>query len=250
MIDSPFLFTLTLFLEGARSKLKAGEYLFKQNASLQDVIDTIVSGKAILHSLTIPEGLTSQQIVERLRESDLLAGDIREIPREGALLPETYKFQRGDSRDKLLQKMAHDQKALLDEIWRRRATDLPLSSPYELVTLASIVEKETGKADERPRVAAVFINRLRKHMRLQSDPTIVYGLVGGQGPLGRPADAHRHRHRLGLQHLCHRRTAAGPHRQSRPRRARSRRQSVAHAGPVFRRRRHRRPCVFRQPRLA
>ena len=186
VIDSPFLFTLTLFLEGARSKLKAGEYLFKQNASLQDVIDTIVSGKAILHSLTIPEGLTSQQIVERLRDSDLLAGDIREIPREGALLPETYKFQRGDSRDKLLQKMVHDQKALLDEIWRRRATDLPISSPYEMVTLASIVEKETGKADERPRVAAVFINRLRKHMRLQSDPTIVYGLVGGQGPLGRP----------------------------------------------------------------
>jgi UPF0755 protein len=186
VIDSPFLFTLTLFIEGARSKLKAGEYLFKQNASLQEVIDTIVSGKAILHSFTIPEGLTSQQIVERLRESDILAGDIRDIPREGALLPETYKFQRGDSRDKLLQKMVHDQKALLDEIWRRRASDLPLSSPYELVTLASIVEKETGKADERPRVAAVFINRLRKHMRLQSDPTIIYGLVGGQGPLGRP----------------------------------------------------------------
>lgn len=186
VIDSPFLFTLTLFVEGARSKLKAGEYLFKQNASLQEVIDTIVSGKAILHSLTIPEGLTSQQIVERLRESDILAGDIRDIPREGALLPETYKFQRGDSRDKLLQKMVHDQKALLDEIWRRRASDLPLSSPYELVTLASIVEKETGKADERPRVASVFINRLRKHMRLQSDPTIIYGLVGGQGPLGRP----------------------------------------------------------------
>jgi UPF0755 protein len=186
VIDSPFLFTLTLFVEGARSKLKAGEYLFKQNASLQEVIDTIVSGKAILHSLTIPEGLTSQQIVERLRDSEFLVGDIRDIPREGALLPETYKFQRGNSRDKLLQQMVHDQKALLDDIWRRRASDLPLSSPYELVTLASIVEKETGKADERPRVASVFINRLRKHMRLQSDPTIIYGLVGGQGPLGRP----------------------------------------------------------------
>jgi UPF0755 protein len=186
VIDSPFLFTLTLFVEGARSKLKAGEYLFKQNASLQEVIDALVSGKAILHSLTIPEGLTSQQVIERLRESDLLVGDIREIPREGALLPQTYKFQRGDSRDKLVQKMAHDQKAMLEEIWRRRSPDLPLTSPGELVTLASIVEKETGKADERPRVAAVFINRLKKHMRLQSDPTIVYGLVGGQGALGRP----------------------------------------------------------------
>jgi UPF0755 protein len=186
VIDSPFLFTLALFVEGTRGKLKAGEYMFKQNASLQDVIDTIVQGRAILHSLTIPEGLTTKQIVERLREDDVLAGDIREIPREGALLPETYKFQRGDSRDKLLQKMARDQSQLLDEIWRRRSPDLPLSSPYDLVTLASIVEKETGKADERPRVAGVFINRLRKHMRLQSDPTIVYGLVGGQGPLGRP----------------------------------------------------------------
>ncbi|WP_294537568.1 endolytic transglycosylase MltG [uncultured Rhodoblastus sp.] len=185
VIESPLLFSLALFAEGARAKLKAGEYLFKQNASLQEVIDTMVQGRAILHSLTIPEGLTSQQIVQRLRDNDALAGDIHEIPREGALLPETYKFQRGDSRDKLLQKMARDQNQLLDEIWKRRARDLPLASPYDLVTLASIVEKETGKADERPRVAGVFINRLRKHMRLQSDPTIVYGLVGGQGPLGR-----------------------------------------------------------------
>ena len=186
VIESSTQFGLALFFEGARGKLKAGEYLFKQGASLQDVIDAIVQGRAILHAITIPEGLTSRQIVERLREDDVLAGDIHEIPREGALLPETYKFQRGDSRDKLLQKMARDQKQLLEDIWRRRASDLPLSSPYDLVTMASIVEKETGKAEERPRVASVFINRLRKHMRLQSDPTIVYGLVGGQGPLGRP----------------------------------------------------------------
>ncbi len=186
VIESSTQFGLALFFEGARGKLKAGEYLIKQGASLQDVIDAIVQGRAILHAITIPEGLTSRQIVERLRADDVLAGDIHEIPREGALMPETYKFQRGDSRDKLLQKMARDQKQFLDDVWRRRASDLPLSSPYDLVTMASIVEKETGKAEERPRVASVFINRLRKHMRLQSDPTIVYGLVGGQGPLGRP----------------------------------------------------------------
>lgn len=186
VIDSPLLFTLTMFVEGDRGKLKAGEYLFKQNASLQDVIDTIVQGRAILHSLTIPEGLTSQQIVDRLRADDVLSGEIGDIPREGSLLPETYKFQRGDTREKLLAKMARAQTQLLDEIWRRRSPDLPLASSYQLVTLASLVEKETGKADERPRVAGVFINRLRKHMRLQSDPTIVYGLVGGQGALGRP----------------------------------------------------------------
>lgn len=186
VIDQPLLFSLGLAVEGARSKLKAGEYLFKQSASVQDVIDAMASGKVLLHSLTIPEGLTSFQAVERLRQDDLLVGDIRDVPREGAILPETYKYQRGDSRDKLLQKMIRDQKKLLDEIWAGRAPESPLVSPYELVTLASIVEKETGKAEERPHVAAVFLNRLKKHMRLQSDPTIVYGLVGGQGSLGRP----------------------------------------------------------------
>jgi UPF0755 protein len=184
VIDSRLGFTVTLFMEGLRGKLRAGEYLFRQGASLQEAIDEIVQGRAILHTLTIPEGLTSQQVVEKLRADEALAGEIREVPREGALAPETYKFQRGDTRDKLLDKMARAQKALVDEIWKRRIPDLPLRSPYEMVTLASIVEKETGRADERPRVAAVFLNRLKKHMRLQSDPTVVYGLVGGQGVLG------------------------------------------------------------------
>ncbi|MBB4196323.1 hypothetical protein CCR94_05710 [Rhodoblastus sphagnicola] len=185
VIDSRLSFAIVLSIEGLRGKLKAGEYLFRQGGSLQEAIDAIVQGRAILHTLTIPEGLTSQQIVDKVRGDDSLAGDIREIPREGALLPETYKFQRGDTRDKLLQKMARDHKALVEEIWRRRNSDLPLTSPTDMVTLASIVEKETGRADERPRVASVFLNRLRKHMRLQSDPTVVYGLVAGQGPLGR-----------------------------------------------------------------
>ncbi len=186
VIDSPTLFSLALFVEGRRDKLKAGEYLFKQKASAQQVMDTIVSGKVVLHSLTIPEGLTSEQIVERLRQDPMLTGVIPTVPKEGALLPETYKFPRGDSREKLLHKMERDQKRLLAAIWRSRASDLPLASPEQLVILASIVEKETGKPEERPHVAGVFINRLRKHMRLQSDPTIVYGLVGGQGALGRP----------------------------------------------------------------
>jgi len=184
VIDSRLSFAVAMFVEGLRGKLKAGEYLFKQNASLQEVIDEIVQGRAILHSVTIPEGLTSRQVVEKLRENEALAGDIREIPREGALLPETYKFQRGDTRDKLLQKMARAQKALVDEIWRRRSPDLMLASPMEMVILASIVEKETGRADERPRIASVFLNRLKKHMRLQSDPTVAYGLAPGQAALG------------------------------------------------------------------
>ena len=185
VISQPLLMNVALFVEGARSKLRAGEYLFKQGASLQDVMDTLVSGKQILHPITIPEGLTSEQIVQRLRDSDVLTGDIREVPKEGTLLPDTYKVARSDSRNNILKKMQDDQRRFVEQVWARRSPDLPVKTPYELVTLASIVERETGKADERPRVASVFINRLNKRMRLQSDPTIVYGLVQGRGTLGR-----------------------------------------------------------------
>lgn len=185
VIDSPVLMEATLFIERGYGKLQSGEYLFKQRASLRDVIDILVNGRQLLHSITIPEGLTSEQIVQRLRESDFLSGDVTDFPKEGSLLPETYKTQRNFSRTKLIAKMQADQRKLLDQIWAKRAKDLPLKTPYELVTLASIVEKETGKAEERPHVASVFLNRLRKGMRLQSDPTIVYGIVGGKGSLGR-----------------------------------------------------------------
>ena len=184
VIDSPLALNIVLTVEHKRGKVRAGEYLFKQHASMRSVVDTLVNGKQILHAITIPEGLTSTQVVQRLRDSDVLIGDIREVPKEGTLLPETYKVARGSSRNDVLQKMEDDERRAVEQIWARRSPDLPLRSPFELVTLASMVEKETGKADERPRVAAVFINRLEKHMRLQSDPTIVYGLVAGQGTLG------------------------------------------------------------------
>jgi len=185
VIDSPSLMNFATLVEGARGKLKQGEYLFKKKVTLREVIDELVAGRVLMHSLTIPEGLTSEQIAQRLRDTDLLAGDILETPKEGALLPETYKFPRGFPRARLLTKMQEDQRKLLEHVWAKRAKDLPLRTPFELVTLASIVEKETGKTEERPRVAAVFTNRLRKGMRLQSDPTIVYGLVGGKASLGR-----------------------------------------------------------------
>ena len=170
----------------ARSELKPGEYSFQKSASLRDVIGTIVEGKVVQHSVTIPEGLTSEQIVARLSDNDIFAGSVREVPREGTLLPETYKFPRGTTRDQVIQRMQQAQKRALAEIWERRSPDVPLKSPDQLVTLASIVEKETGKPDERSRVAAVFVNRLRQKIKLQSDPTIIYGLVGGKGTLGRP----------------------------------------------------------------
>ncbi len=183
---NPWIFIGSVYALKASSDLKPGEYLFHKNASLRDVIGTIVEGKVVQHAITIPEGLTSEQIVARLSENDIFAGSVREIPREGTLLPETYKFPRGTTRDQVIQRMQQTHKRVLAEIWERRNPDIPIRSPEQLVTLASIVEKETGRADERSRVAAVFTNRLRQKIKLQSDPTIIYGLVGGKGTLGRP----------------------------------------------------------------
>lgn len=170
----------------ARSGLKPGEYAFQKNASLHDVIGTMVEGKVVQHAVTIPEGLTSEQIVARLSDNDIFSGEVREVPREGTLLPETYKFPRGTTRDHVIQRMQQAQKRVVAEIWEHRSPDVPIKTPEQLVTLASIVEKETARADERSRVAAVFVNRLKQKIKLQSDPTIIYGLVGGKGTLGRP----------------------------------------------------------------
>jgi UPF0755 protein len=189
VIDSNrWAFIGAVFALRARSELKPGEYAFQKHSSLHEVIATIVEGKVVQHSVTIPEGLTSEQIVGRLTDNDIFSGSVREIPREGTLLPETYKFPRGTTREQVIQRMQSAQKRLVAEIWEHRSADLPpnVKSPQDLVTLASIVEKETGRAEERSRVAAVFVNRLKQKIKLQSDPTIIYGLVGGKGTLGRP----------------------------------------------------------------
>jgi len=185
VIGQPLLFQLYTVINRERANLKAGEFLFRANVSIADALDTLTEGRAVLHTVTIPEGLTSLQIVERLRADETLTGDVETIPPEGSLMPDTYKFERGTTRQQVVDIMRRAQDAALAEIWARRVEGLPLESPAELVILASIVEKETGRADERPRVAGVFINRLRQGMKLQSDPTIVYGLVGGRGTLGR-----------------------------------------------------------------
>jgi UPF0755 protein len=186
VIDQPWVFIGGVVFLKAKDDLKYGEYNFKKNITLREAIETIVEGKVIQHAVTIPEGLTSEQIIARLAEVDFLAGNIREVPKEGSLLPETYHFPRGTTREQAIQRMQQAHRRAVQEIWERRSSDLPVSSPEQLVTLASIVEKETGKPDERTRVAAVFSNRLKQKMPLQSDPTIVYGLVGGKGTLGRP----------------------------------------------------------------
>nr|WP_306267135.1 endolytic transglycosylase MltG [Pararhizobium sp. IMCC3301] len=186
IINNKILFLASVRLTDNRSKLKAGEYLFERNASMEDVVARLVEGKSILHAVTVPEGRTSKQIVDILELDPVLTGQIVGVPPEGTLLPETYKFTRGDSRSQLLERMRTARDRVVADVWSRRSPDLPISTPEEMVILASIVEKETALADERPRVASVFINRLKEGMKLQTDPTVIYGLVGGQGTLGRP----------------------------------------------------------------
>jgi len=149
------------------------------------VIDEMANGRQVMHSLTIPEGLTTDQILQRLRDNDMLAGTIVDKPKEGALLPETYKFPRDYPRTRLMTKMQDDQRKLLEQIWAKRNKDLPLQTPYELLTLASIVEKETGKNEERPRSGRVSLIACASTCDCNPIRTIIYGLVGGKATLGR-----------------------------------------------------------------
>ncbi len=170
---------------GEQRLLKAGEYAFQPGSSLREVLEVLREGKAIMHRLTIPEGLSTVQALERIAAHEALSGEISVKPEEGSLLPDTYLFTRGKARDALIRQMMQAQRKLLAELWPKRAPGLPLQSPREAVVLASIVEKETAVPEERRRIAAVFINRLKRNMRLQADPTVIYGITRGK-PLGRP----------------------------------------------------------------
>ncbi len=166
-------------------ELKAGDYEIKKNSSMAEIMETLTQGRGVLSKITIPEGMTSLQIVEKLRGEDELVGDITDIPPEGSLLPDTYRFSKGMERRELLDRMQGEMQRFLAVAWERRQPSLPIKTPEEAIIFSSIVEKETGRADERGQVAAVFMNRLKKGMRLQSDPTVIYGIAGGQGTLGR-----------------------------------------------------------------
>ncbi|MGE0594805.1 MAG: endolytic transglycosylase MltG [Hyphomonadaceae bacterium] len=175
-IRSALLFRIATRVYARGQSLQAGEYAIPAGASLRQVVRLMADGDALQHAVTIPEGLTIAAVMRILEESDVLTGDLPEAPPEGAILPETYLVHRGMTRAALLQQMrdAHDQ--AVTEIWAQRQPNLPIETPEEMVTLASIVERETGVAAERPMVAAVFVNRLRRPMRLESDPTIIYGV--------------------------------------------------------------------------
>ncbi len=182
VIRSPALFVVAAKLTGAARHLKAGEYLFASRAPMAKVLAALRSGQVVRRFVTVPEGVTSAAAADILRHADYLSGPV-DTPAEGALLPETYEVRRGEARAEVLGRMEAAQKALLADLWRTRAPGLPYAASAQAVVLASIVEKETALAGERPRIAAVFINRLKADMRLESDPTVIYGLTGG-APLG------------------------------------------------------------------
>lgn len=186
IIDNSRVFRYMTDSMGKGQRLKAGEYEIKANASMKEIMTLLESGKSILYSVSLPEGLTSKQMFDRLLNDPVLEGDLpAEIPAEGSLRPDTYRFSRGTKRQEIVSQMQAAQKGLIEQVWAKRDADLPIKTVEEFVTMASIVEKETGKDDERAHVASVFMNRLQKGMRIQSDPTIIYGLFGGDG---KPAD--------------------------------------------------------------
>jgi len=182
VIRSQTAFKVAARLTGAAGRLKAGEYEFPAGASAARVLADIAAGRFVRRFVVVPEGWTSEMAADAVRAAPLLTGDV-ETPPEGSLLPDGYQYQRGEARGAVLARMMKARDDLLAQLWAARAPDLPLKTPEEAATLASIVEKETGVPAERPRIAAVFENRLRAGMMLQSDPTIIYGLTKGR-PLG------------------------------------------------------------------
>lgn len=184
VVDSAFLFRAGVLWRGQQARLKAGEYAFPAGVSMTAAMERLVRHEVVEHRITIAEGLTSDMAVAILNADPILEGEAVALP-EGKLLPETYQFEWGATRSEILSRMQKAQEALIAELWPKRKEGLPFQTQEEAITLASIVEKETGVPSERPRIAAVFVNRLKTGMKLESDPTIIYGLTKGQ-PLGHP----------------------------------------------------------------
>jgi len=185
VIKSAIIFRLGARYRKVGSKLRFGEYEIPAASSMEDVLDIVISGKSIQYRITVAEGLTSWEVVEILKQNDILTGEIAETPAEGSLAPDTYFVGRGMKRSDVITRMQAAQTKILADAWEQRDPDTPLRTPQEALTLASIIEKETGIASERAKVGGVFINRINRGIRLQSDPTIIYGITNGQGPLDR-----------------------------------------------------------------
>ena len=183
-IDGASLFRIAAAYSGQSKRLKFGEYALPKEASIDQLLDLLEQGGNVQHRVTLPEGMTVAMAVERLMAEEKLTGEITEVPPEGSLLPDSYDFQRGDTRQSVIARMQTAMETELQKAWDSRAENLPLASKAEMLILASIVEKETRPA-EHGKVASVFINRLNRGMKLQTDPTVIYGITLGQAPLGR-----------------------------------------------------------------
>ncbi|MBI3708080.1 MAG: endolytic transglycosylase MltG [Proteobacteria bacterium] len=173
-------------LDGTARRFKAGEYAFAAGISPAAIAALLANGRTVVRRLVVPEGLTTAQVLALARAAEGLEGEIAIVPGEGELMPDTYYYSWGDSRAQIVERQRRAMAETLAALWPGRAPDLPYKAPAEAAVLASIVEKETARDEERPHVAAVFVNRLKRGMKLQADPTVVYGLSGGQGPLDRP----------------------------------------------------------------
>lgn len=180
VIDEELIFRIGARTLGREKPLLAGEYEFPNGTSAREAMEILQSGKTVVRRLTIPEGLTTAEILDRLTNTEGLFGAVTMRPADGELLPETYHFSYGDQRNDMVRRMQAAMRETLDELWKRRSPDLPYETARALVTMASIVEKETARANERQRVAGVFVNRLKIGMRLQSDPTVVYAITAGK----------------------------------------------------------------------
>ena len=185
VVENSLIYRLGVMRRGTAAALKAGEYAFPARVSMAEATDMLVKGKVVEHRITIAEGLTADAALAIVKADMVRTGDAGAAPPEGSLLPETYLFRRGTTRSELLARMHKAQETLLAELWPKRQPGLPLQTQEDALKLASIVEKETGDASERPRIAAIFVNRLKSGMKLESDPTIIYGLTKGV-PLGHP----------------------------------------------------------------
>lgn len=185
IIRSKWVFVSAARLQEAHRELRAGEYKFRPGISVRHVIALLRKGQLINRRVTIAEGLGVAQILKILDDADGLEGTLFPVPDEGALLPDTYYYAFGETRQTIVDQMALQMQRTLDALWAKRAPNLPIKSKKEALILASIVEKETGRAQERRRVAGVFINRLNKGMKLESDPTVVFSVTGGRRKLGR-----------------------------------------------------------------
>ena len=185
VIDSAVTFRVAALATLMHGPLHAGELAFLQHASLREVLVVLRTAKPVQHKLTIPEGLTAVQIAKLLGKSDLLTGDTPAVT-DGEMLPQTYDFDYGAARQSIVRRAAAAMRRTLAQAWASRAPGLPLTSPEQLLIVASMVERETARPEERPHIAAVFLNRLRKGMRLQSDPTVIYAVSHGAGTLDRP----------------------------------------------------------------